>query len=64
MEKFQKILGQWNKLITKYDKDSKKFQQQIAEIIKIEWTTSKSRSESDMKIIIDKSGNLSVNTRN
>ena len=58
MENFKKVLGQWEKLIAKYDRDSRKLQQKVATIVKAEWTTSDSRSESTMKSIIDKSGKI------
>ena len=58
MENIKIILGKWDKLIQKYDRDSKKLQQQIADIIKIQWTASNTRSESEMKKIIEKSGIL------
>ena len=56
MDSLKLILGQWQKVIEKYEKDSTKLQQKISDIIKVEWTTSKNRSESDLKKFIDRSG--------
>ena len=56
MDNLKIILGQWQKLMEKYDKNSMKLQRKISEIIKKEWTTSNTRSESDLKKFIERSG--------
>ena len=56
MENLKIILGQWQKLMEKYDKDSMKLQRKISNIIKEEWTTSNNRSESTVKKFIDRAG--------
>ena len=56
MENLKIILGQWQKLMEKYDKESMKLQRKIADIIKEEWTTSDTRSESTVKKFIDRAG--------
>ena len=56
MDNLKIILGQWQKLMEKYDKNSMKLQRKISDIIKKEWTTSNTRSESDLKKFIERSG--------
>ena len=56
MDNLKIILGQWQKLMEKYDKNSMKLQRKISDIIKKEWTTSNPRSESDLKKFIERSG--------
>ena len=58
MENFKIILGQWQKLMEKYDRDSMKLQKKISDIIKSEWITSDSDSSNfeNMKKIIDRAG--------
>ena len=61
MENLKIILGQWQKLMEKYDKESMKLQRKIADIIKEEWTTSDTRSESTVKKFIDRWIGQSIN---
>ena len=61
MDNLKIILGQWQKLIGKYDKNSMKLQRKIADVIKKEWTTSNTRSESDIKKFIERAGTIDVN---
>ena len=56
MDNLKIILGQWQKLMEKYDRNSMKLQRKISDIIKKEWTTSNTRSESDLKKFIERSG--------
>ena len=56
MQNLKNILEKWEKLVDKYDKDSTKLQKKISEILKLEWTTNNSRSETDLKKFIDRSG--------
>ncbi len=56
MDNLKIILGQWQKLMEKYDKNSMKLQRKISDIIKKEWATSNTRSESDLKKFIERSG--------
>ena len=56
MDNLKIILGQWQKLMAKYDQNSMKLQRKIADIIKEEWTTSDTRSESTVKKFIDRAG--------
>ena len=56
MENLKIILGQWQKLMEKYDKDSMKLQRKISNIIKEEWTTNDNRSKSTVKKFIDRAG--------
>ena len=56
MQNLKSILDKWEKLIDKYDKDSTKLQNKISDILKHEWTSSKTRSEADLKKFIDRSG--------
>ena len=56
MQNLKSILDKWEKLIDKYDKDSTKLQNKISDILKLEWTSSKTRSEVDLKKFIDRSG--------
>ena len=56
MENLKIILGQWQKLMRKYDKDSMKLQRKISDIIKKEWSTNKNCSESDIKKFIERAG--------
>ena len=58
MQNLKNILEKWEKVIDKYDKDSIKLQNKISDILKVEWTTNKSRSEADLKKFIDRSGLL------
>ena len=56
MDNLKIILGQWQKLMEKYDRNSMKLQRKISDIIKKEWTTSNTRSEFDLKKFIERSG--------
>ena len=56
MQNLKSILDKWEKLIDKYDKDSTKLQNKISDILKLEWTSGKTRSEADLKKFIDRSG--------
>ena len=56
MDKLKIILGQWQKLMTKYDQNSMKLQRKISDIIKKEWSTSNTRSQSDLKSFIERAG--------
>ena len=56
MENLKIILGQWQKLMEKYDKNSMKLQRKISDIIKKEWTINNTRSESDLKKFIERAG--------
>ena len=56
MENLKIILGQWQKLMNKYDQNSMKLQRKISDIIKKEWSTSNNRSESDIKKFIERAG--------
>ena len=56
MQNLKSILDKWEKLIDKYDKDSTKLQNKISDILKLEWTSSNTRSEADLKKFIDRSG--------
>ena len=63
MENLKIILGQWQKLMEKYDKDSMKLQRKISNIIKEEWTTSNNRSESTVKKFIDRAGQSKIKSK-
>ena len=56
MQNLKTILDKWEKLIDRYDKDSTKLQNKISDILKLEWTSSNTRSEADLKKFIDRSG--------
>ena len=56
MENLKIILGQWQKLMSKYDKNSMKLQRKISDIIKEEWSTNKNCSEFDIKKFIERAG--------
>ena len=56
MENLKIVLGQWQKLMNKYDRNSMKLQRKISDIIKKEWSTSNNRSESDIKKFIERAG--------
>ena len=56
MENLKLILGQWQKLMEKYDRNSMKLQRKISEVIRKEWTSSNNRSETDLKKFIDRAG--------
>ena len=56
MENLKIVLGQWQKLMNKYDRNSMKLQRKISDIIKKEWSTSNHRSESDIKKFIERAG--------
>ena len=56
MENLKIVLGQWQKLMNKYDSNSMKLQRKISDIIKREWSTSNHRSESDIKKFIEREG--------
>ena len=56
MQNLKSILEKWEKLVDKYDKESTKLQKKISDILKLEWTTNNSRSETDLKKFIDRSG--------
>ena len=58
MENLKIILGQWQKLMSKYDKNSMKLQRKISDIIKEEWSTNKNCSESDIKKFIERAGKI------
>ena len=59
MENLKIVLGQWQKLMNKYDRNSMKLQRKISDIIKKEWSTSNHRSESDIKKFIERAGIVS-----
>ena len=61
MDNLKIILGQWQKLMTKYDQNSMKLQRKISDIIKKEWSTSNTRSESDLKSFIERAGLNKIN---
>ena len=54
MQNLKTILDKWEKLIDRYDKDSTKLQNKISDILKLEWTSSNTRSEADLKKFIDR----------
>ena len=56
MQNLKTRLDKWEKLIDRYDKDSTKLQNKISDILKLEWTSSNTRSEADLKKFIDRSG--------
>ena len=61
MENLKIILGEWQKLMGKYDKQSMKLQRKISDIIKSQWTTGKNNHSErlrveDMKNFIDRAG--------
>ena len=56
MENLKLILGQWQKLMEKYDRNSMKLQRKISELIRKEWTSNNNRSETDLKKFIERAG--------
>ena len=56
MENLKLILGQWQKLMEKYDSNSMKLQRKISELIRKEWTSNNNRSETDLKKFIERAG--------
>ena len=61
MENLKIILGEWQKLMGKYDKQSMKLQRKISDIIKSQWTNAKNNHSErlrieDMKNFINRAG--------